>query len=88
MVFYLVIMTWITVVNNISFCVNKGHTQVFQNMFVDITADYFAIKGLLFQLFVESAVVILQFCIQQFYFIFPFTLILVRNKTNGKYQKE
>ena len=57
-------------------------------MFVDITADYFAIKRLLFQLFVESAVVILQFCIQQFYFIFLFTLILVRNKTNGKYQKE
>ena len=57
-------------------------------MVVDISIDYFTVNGLFVQLFVESAVVILQFCIQQFYFIFPFSLILVSNETNGKYQKQ
>ena len=56
-------------------------------MVVDISIDYFTVNGLFVQLFVESAVVILQFCIQQFYFVFPFSLILVSNETNGKYQK-
>ena len=33
----------------------------------------------------EPAVVILQFGIQQFYFIFPFALVLVRNETDSEY---
>ena len=60
-VLYLVIMTRIAVVNNISLSINKGYTQVFQDMVIDITVDDLTVKGLILQLFVEPAVVILQF---------------------------
>ena len=49
------------VVNNISLSINKGYTQVFQDMVIDITVDDLTVKGLILQLFVEPAVVILQF---------------------------
>ena len=60
-VLHLVIMTWIAVVNNISLSINKGYTQVFQDMVIDITVDDFTVKRLILQLFVEPAVIILQF---------------------------
>ena len=45
----------------LSLSINKGYTQVFQDMVIDITVDDFTVKRLILQLFVEPAVVILQF---------------------------